>query len=62
MKKSTKYELKIKQRGHGWRVYNTYTDKNDPVINAVTHLFKSRSYVESVKLVTVTTTREDEYL
>lgn len=62
MKTSTKYELKFKQRGHGWRTFDSYTDKSDPAIKEFSQGLKSKKFVESVKLVTVTTVREDEFL
>lgn len=62
MKTSTKYELKSKTKGFGWKTFDTYKDRNDPAIEKYTKALKGMRFNDGVKLVTITTTKTEESL
>lgn len=62
MKTTIKYELILKTTGNPWCKFDEYKDKEDPNIDKYAKAFKRMKFNEGVKIVTVTTTREEVYL
>lgn len=58
-KMSVKYELKFRVTGFPWKVFDTYTEKDNSELKKYYSLLKQSKFNDGVKVIKITTTRTE---
>tara|TARA_R110000803_G_scaffold176264_1_gene238729 strand:+ start:1444 stop:1641 length:198 start_codon:yes stop_codon:yes gene_type:complete len=56
---SVKHELRFKVKGFPWKVFDTYTDRNDPDLEKYYHMLSNTKFNDGVKVIRITTMRTE---